>query len=119
MTGLDIGVAGLILLSTLLAFWRGLVRVAVSLAAWVIALFAAIKLSPQLAAMLPVFADQPPARYLTAFLVILIGVLIVGVLIGLILSKVVRAIGLGFLDRLLGAVFGFARGMLIVMVLVL
>jgi len=119
MTGLDLAVTGLILLSTLLAFWRGLIRVAVSLATWVIALFAAIKLSPRLAAMLPVFADQPTARYLTAFVVILVGVLIVGALIGLILSRAVRAIGLGFLDRLLGAVFGFARGVLIVMVLVL
>ena len=43
----------------------------------------------------------------------------VGALIGLILSRAARAIGLGFLDRLLGAVFGLARGLLIVLLLVL
>jgi membrane protein required for colicin V production len=118
MTGFDIAVIGLVLLSTLLAFWRGLIRVAVSLATWVVALIAAVKLSPQLGPMLP-FVEQPTARYLAAFLLILIGVLIVGALIGLILSRAARAVGLGFLDRLLGAVFGLARGLLMVMLIVL
>src|SRR4051812_43707367 len=118
MTGLDIAVIGLVLISTLLAFWRGLIRVAVSLATWIVGFIEAVKLSPQLGPLLPL-VEQPTARYLAAFLLILVGVLIVGALIGLILSRAARAIGLGFLDRLLGAVFGLARGLLIVLLFVL
>jgi membrane protein required for colicin V production len=46
-------------------------------------------------------------------------VLIVGTVIGLVLARAVRAIGLGFLDRLLGGLLGIARGVLIVIVFVL
>jgi membrane protein required for colicin V production len=50
---------------------------------------------------------------------VLVVVLIVGALTGALLRGAVRAIGLGFLDRLLGGVFGLLRGMLVVLVFVL
>jgi membrane protein required for colicin V production len=39
----------------------------------------------------------------------------VATLLGLVLSKIVHAIGLGGLDRTLGSLFGIARGALIVL----
>ena len=40
-------------------------------------------------------------------------------MISLLLSKLVSSVGLGLIDRILGAVFGFARGMLIVLFIVI
>jgi membrane protein required for colicin V production len=85
----------------------------------VIAALAAIHFSAPIGMMLPDFGGNPAARYVTAFALIAIVVLIVGALAGWVLSRLVRAIGLGFLDRLLGAVVGLARGVLIVVLGVL
>ncbi len=119
MTAFDLVVFGVVVLSTLFGFARGFMRVAVSLAAWVVAFLLAIQLSTPLSAMLPEFGDSPTARYLTAFALIVIVVLLVGALLGWLLYRLVRAIGLGFLDRLLGGVVGVARGVLIAVIGVL
>jgi membrane protein required for colicin V production len=113
MTAFDFIVIGVVVVSTLLAFMRGFMRVVVSLATLVIAALAAIHFSAPVGMMLPDFGGSPAARYITAFALIAIAVLIVGALVGWVLSRLVRAIGLGFLDRLLGAVVGLARGALI------
>jgi len=119
MTAFDLMAIGILGLSTVFAFWRGFVRVVASLASWVIAVVAAISLSDAVGAMLPDFGETPATRYVFAFALILIGVLIVGALIGFVLSRVLEAVGLRFLDRFLGAIFGFARGVLIAVVIVL
>jgi membrane protein required for colicin V production len=54
-----------------------------------------------------------------AFALILVVVLIVGALAARMLSGAVKAIGLGFVDRILGAVFGFLRGLAIVVLFAL
>ena len=119
MTAFDLVVIGVVGLSALLGFVRGFVRVVVSLAAWVIAALAAIHFSEALGAGLPEFGGGPAARYVAAFGLIAIVVLIAGALTGWLLSRAVRAIGLGFLDRLLGALAGVARGVLLVVLGVL
>lgn len=119
MTAFDFIVVGIIGLSTLFAFARGFVRVVISLAAWVVALVAAFQYADILAAMLPLMAGSPRARYIVAFVLIVVAVLLIGALLGWLLSRLVRAVGLGFVDRALGAVLGLARGVLIVVVGVL
>ena len=61
-------------------------------------------------AMLPEIPGYPGVRYLIAFALILIGALLLGALIAWPLAKVVRAAGLGFVDRFLGSIFGLVRG---------
>ena len=119
MTAFDLIVIGIVGLSTVFAFWRGLIRVVMSLVALVAAVLGAIQFSPAVANMLPALSDNPVTRYLAAFVLIFIVVVIVGSLLGWALSRAIRAIGLGFVDRLLGAVFGVARGVLIVVIAVL
>lgn len=119
MTAFDLIVIGIVGLSTIIAFLRGFVRVVMSLVALVAAILAAIHLSPSVANMLPVLSDNPVTRYLAAFALIFIVVVLVGGLLGWLLSRAIRAIGLGFVDRLLGAIFGVARGVLIVVIGVL
>jgi membrane protein required for colicin V production len=47
------------------------------------------------------------------FLVVFLGVMLLGSLVGYILSKLLRVTGLSFFDRLLGAAFGILRGVLV------
>src|SRR5437773_333594 len=98
---------------------RGFMRVVVSLAAWVFAFLLAMHLSARLGTMLPDIGGSPSARHVVAFVLIIIAVLLAGALLGWFLYRLVRAIGLGFLDRLLGGVVGTARGVLIVVIGVL
>jgi membrane protein required for colicin V production len=115
MTPLDWAVVAIVGLSTLFAFLRGVIREVIALIAWVVGFTAAIAFSPILGAALPDVAGHPALRYLIAFALILIGTLIVGALVAWALSKVIRAVGLGFVDRFLGGVFGFARGLVVVL----
>src|ERR1700682_3474168 len=107
MSVFDLIVIGIVGLSTVFALWRGLMRVAMSLVALIAAVLAAIQFSPAVAAMLPVLGD-PVTRYVAAFALIFIVVALVGALLGWVLSRALRAIGVGFVDRLLGAVVGVA-----------
>ena len=119
MTAFDLMAIGVVGVSTVLAFWRGFVRVAMSLVAWVAAVILAIHYSSAVGEMLPEFGGSPAAGYIVAFALILVGILVVGTLMGWLLAKLIRAIGLGFLDRILGALLGMARGVLIVVIAVL
>jgi membrane protein required for colicin V production len=119
MTGFDIAIIIVVVLSTVLAMARGVVRELVALAAWFVGLAAAISFSGVVAEHLD-WMDVPPlARELLAFVLILVLVLIAGALTGALLRGAVRAIGLRFLDRFLGGVFGLMRGVLAVLVGVL
>lgn len=119
MTAFDFMVIGVVGLSMVLAFMRGFVRVFMSLAAWVIAVMSALRFAEIGGGMLPDFGESPATRYVVAFALILVGVLIVGALLGYLLSRLMQAVGLGFLDRTLGALFGVARGLLIAVIVVL
>jgi membrane protein required for colicin V production len=119
MTGFDFAVIGILVLSTLLAFVRGVVRELLAIVSWIAGLFAALAFGDTVAAMIPGMESSPIAKHLVAYALVFIAVLIVGAIVAYLLSKLVHAAGLGFVDRFLGAVFGVARGVLIVMILVL
>ena len=115
MSWLDYAVLGVFVISLALGAWRGLVREVVSILGWVIAFLAANLLAGPLGPSMPQMIPTPEMRVAAAFVAVFIGALIVTSLAGLLLSKIVKGVGLGGLDRLLGAVFGVARGMLIVL----
>jgi len=119
MTPFDYAILAVIGLSVIFAFWRGLIREVVSLLAWLAALWVAARFAVEFAQWMPAAISSPSARYLTAFLLLFIGTVIVLELIALVIARLLRAIGLGFIDRLLGAIFGLARGALIAWVVVL
>jgi len=110
MTTFDWVVVAVIGLSTLLAFFRGVVRELIAIVAWVLGLVGAIAFTPVLGTMLPTIPGYPGVPYLIAFALIVIGALLLGALIAWPLTKAVRAAGLGFADRFLGSIFGLVRG---------
>jgi len=110
MTSFDWAMLGVVLLSTLLAFLRGVIRELIALCAWVLGLIGAVAFAPILGGILPDIPGYPAIRYIVAFVLILLAALLAGALIAWPLSKAVRAAGLGFVDRFLGSIFGLARG---------
>lgn len=115
MTSLDYAMLGVIALSIGWGVWRGLVREVMSLAAWVIAFLAASLFAAPLAEALPDNLTRPELRMLSAYVLVFTGTLIVATLAAVLLWKVVNAVGLGNLDRLLGAFFGLLRALVIIM----
>ncbi|MBX3676642.1 MAG: CvpA family protein [Rhodocyclaceae bacterium] len=119
MTVFDYAVLAIVTASILLGGWRGLISEVLALAAWVAALLAGRALAPEMAPMFGEWLKEPALQYAAAFAVIALAVLVVIALLRIALSKLLRAIGLGPLDRFLGAVFGVARGGLVVLLCVL
>ncbi|MET0733705.1 MAG: CvpA family protein [Casimicrobiaceae bacterium] len=119
MTPLDLAILAVILLSTLFAFVRGVVRELIALVAWVVGFVGAIAFAPTVGAWIPEIPGYPAVRYLIAFAVILIAALVIGAIIAGPLARVIRAAGLGFVDRFLGSIFGMLRGLLVIVGFVL
>lgn len=119
MTLLDYAVLAIIGFSILLSVIRGLVREVVALAAWAIAFVVAYLFGGQLAALMPVEIPGEELRWLAGFATLFFLVLLVMSLVAIALSQLVKSAGLSVEDRVLGAVFGLARGLVLVMMLVL
>lgn len=115
MTTLDWTFAGVLLVSLLLGAWRGLVYEVLSLLGWVASFFAAQWFAPQVAGWLPLQSTSETLRYLLAFALVFIAVLVVSALLTALLRKMVNAAGLRPVDRTLGAAFGALRGMLLLL----
>jgi membrane protein required for colicin V production len=118
MTWFDYAVLAIVGLSVLLAVFRGVVREIAALAGWAAALILSGLFAQQLAQWLPATLS-PVLRTVTAYVVIFLCVLLLAGLGGVLLAKLFRVAGLGFTDRAVGALFGIARGVLIVFVVVM
>jgi membrane protein required for colicin V production len=115
MTWLDYAVIGVWVASMALGAWRGLVREVLSLLGWVIAFLAANLFAGPLGPHMPAVIPGPELKLAAAYIAVFIVSLIVTSLVALLLSKVLHAVGLGGVDRLLGAAFGAARALLLVL----
>ena len=112
---IDIVISAVILLSCLFGLWRGLVKEVLSLVTWVAALIVARVYSDDLAPFFVSTFEGATTRLVASFAVLFIATLVVGALINHLMAKLISFAGLKITDRLLGGVFGFARGGLIVM----
>lgn len=115
MTWLDYAVLGVFAASLVVGAWRGLVREVLSIMGWVIAFLAANLLAGPLGQHMPQAIPTPELRVAAAYVAVFVASLVVTSLLGLLISKIVKAVGLGGVDRSLGALFGAARGLLIVL----
>ena len=116
MAGLDFAVIVILLVSLLLGLWRGLVYEVLSLLGWPLAFVLSKLFAGNVAPLIPVV--QEPARVAVAYAVVFIAALVVWGVLAWLVSKLVKAAGLGWLDRVLGGLFGVLRGGLVVLALV-
>jgi membrane protein required for colicin V production len=108
----DLFLLAVIAWSTLRAFLRGFLRELFSLAGLILGIVLAGIYYQRVAILLSRWITSIPAAHITAFLGILVATIVVFGLIGHALKKAASTVGLGFLDRSLGALFGLLRGCL-------
>ncbi|WP_018952804.1 CvpA family protein [Thioalkalivibrio sulfidiphilus] len=119
MIWIDFVILGIIALSALISLFRGFVKEAISLATWVVAFWVSLSYASPLSGLLPASLEDPTLRVGIAFAVLFILTLILGGVINVLAGQMVKRTGLSGTDRSLGVVFGMARGLLVVAVLVL
>ena len=102
-------------LSFLLGLWRGIVQEVLSLVGWVAAFYVSQMYAPMAAAWLPMEGSSQMLRYAGGFVVVFVAVLVATVLVSWVVKKLISAVGLGPLDRLLGSLFGLMRGVVILL----
>ena len=119
MTWLDYTVITIAVLSALLGWWRGLVYEVLSLLGWIAAILVARLFAASIVPYMPAVLGAEAARTAMAYAALFIGTLIIGGIVAWSLSKLVKFVGLGWLDGLLGVLFGMVRGVLIVLALAL
>lgn len=118
LTVVDWVIIVVLLASTLLSLWRGFAREALSLAGWVVAFILANLFVDQMASLLAGFIVNITGRYVAAYAIIFVGTLVVAGVVVKLTATVVKVTGLTVLDRVLGTVFGFARGIILILVVV-
>jgi len=106
------------LVSCLFGLWRGFVREVLSLLAWIAALLIARLYSEPLAPLLGGWVDSAAMQQAFSFAILFIATLLLGALVNNLVAKLINISGLKLTDRLLGSLFGIARGVVIVMVFV-
>lgn len=113
MNWLDIVLLILLAGSVISAFSKGLTRELVGFVSVVAALLLGNWFYSSVGAHLAPYVSSKAIANLAGFLIVFGAVLLLGSLAGHILNRFMKVAGLSFFDRLLGAVFGLLRGLLI------
>jgi|TARA_B110000971_G_C19969094_1_gene481666 membrane protein required for colicin V production len=119
LTYFDYAVIAIVGLSVVVSMMRGAVKEMLAILGWIAAFYVAKAYSPLLATFLPEGIPTEALKTLIAFVILLIAVLFLNGLITMAISGVISKVGLGWINRFLGMLFGFAKGLLISCVLVL
>jgi membrane protein required for colicin V production len=115
MLSADIIIVAVLGISVILGIVRGFVREAVALLTWLAAVWIAWRYSAWTHVYFGGHLDTPELKAWAGRVIVFILVLLVGSVIGSIASWATRtAAGLSIADRLLGLLFGFTRGAVVV-----
>lgn len=115
MLTLDWIFLGVVLASLLLGLWRGLVYEVLSLLNWLASFVLAQWWAPEVAARLPMGNASEPVRYAAGFVLVFIGSLFALGLVAALVKKMIEAVGLRPVDRVLGALFGALRAVVLLL----
>jgi len=119
MNALDIVLLALVGISGLMSLRIGLIREVFALGALLIGIFGAIVLTRTLAPGLPELLGSAVATEVVFFLVVFLALNIMVSLLGSFITRLIRTVHLGWLDRMLGLFFGCVRGALIALLVVI
>jgi membrane protein required for colicin V production len=119
MNWVDYCILAIIGASVLISLWRGFTKEALSLAGWVVAAWVALTFAYKLQGLLESQISVPSLRLVVAFAILFIATLFLAGLVNYLAVQVIKKTGLSGTDRVVGILFGVARGCLVVAVLVL
>lgn len=115
----DYAILATIAISLLVGALRGFIKEVFSLVVWAAAFVVAYRFAGDVAILMETQVSLPSARTAIGFIGLFIVVLVIGGLANYLLGKLVESTGLTGTDRLLGGVFGLARGVVLVVVALL
>ena len=116
---LDFLLGAVFLLSILGAIAKGFVAELISLATVIAALVVALLGYQRAGGWFEDLTKSHQVALAAGFLVLFLGVILIGAIVSWIARKVIRTAGLEWFDRFLGSLFGVLRGMLIASVILL
>lgn len=119
MVYVDYLIIGIVLVSMLVGFFRGFFPELVGLATWIVAVLGGWHLSSLVEPYLDGKLGSVVAELWAARAIVFVAILVLGGLLGQLVSLLVDKAGLSGTDKTLGLVFGLVRGGLIVGVLVI
>ena len=118
MTWADYTILAVILASALLGLLRGFLRETASLLLWILGFWLAARYAVAVGDAFR-FVKSVEYRLIVGYAVILVAILVASTVAGMLLQKLVESSGAGAGDRSLGTLFGAARGVVVVTVLIL
>ena len=95
---------------------KGLVRELMSIAAWVVAFFAAPIFGKTVGSLIPVLDLSQWLQDAAGYAIVVIAVLILSTILAQRMRQLVSFIGLGVLDRLLGAAFATVAAVVVLLI---
>ena len=115
MSSTDWILSAILAASMLLGVWRGLVYEVLSVIGWIAAFVLAQWFAPTVAAQLPMESSGDTLRYAAAFVLVFVASVFAAGLISALMKKVISAVGLRPVDRMLGTIFGLFRGVILLL----
>ena len=119
MSWLDWVLLAVLLLSATVGLWRGLVYEVLSVGVWVTAFLLAQAYAAQAGHWLPLEGFSEPLQVALGFAAVFLAVAFVGGMLAWLVKQLVESVGLRPVDRVLGGVFGLARGAVLLLGLAL
>jgi membrane protein required for colicin V production len=113
MNWLDILLLLLILFSIVTSLRKGFSREIIGLIATLLAIVCGIWFYGTAGSFLLPYVSSPQIAHLAGFLLVFLGVMVLGAIAGAIVGRFIRTVGLSWFDRFLGGAFGLVRGVLL------
>lgn len=114
ITGIDVLVVLVVLVSGGFAMWRGLVSETLTIVDWILAAFIALRFTPTFQPLLREMISPSWLEYIVVFIGTFLLMFIPLSILNHRLSEAVKKSDIGPVDRVLGLVFGVFRGLVIV-----